>query len=40
MYSVFTRFNLPGFDRNHVAGDKIEKNWQYCVFGATEMIMG
>jgi len=29
----FTRFNLPGFDRNSVAGDKIKKNWQYCAFG-------
>jgi len=32
-FSVFTRFNLPGFGRNHVTGDKIKKNWQYCAFG-------
>jgi len=24
---------LLGFGRNHVTGDKIKKNWQYCAFG-------
>ena len=32
-FSVFTRFNLPGFGRSLAVGNKIKKNWQCCAFG-------